>query len=367
VAPAVHRLIPALGGLLLVGWGASYLTRPGPAAASVGRLAPVDSSLASPWVPLATLAGEALDAGPILAVDLRGDTLVLAHPHAVSVLVDGTLRHRFGSDVVGAPEFIGRGVGIALTAQGIAVLDAPQHRLDVWSPEGQRRLRIPLPWSSSGAQYGALTPLNSGVLLTGFQHGATGSGWWAWRVTPTTLDTLVHCYACGEAGAAFRIPQVAPRDSGFVLLDALTGDLLTLEANGSRRDSTQRPAHPRPAIPEATRRRVANISAALPNAVRRALDVGDFGPSARALTSTADGRLLVLTANIDDAVHVEVLDHHAQPVGRLWAEPDDAQLWLVRHHVIRLREDGDRYLLERLTPRGQTPAQTPSHPPQSTP
>lgn len=367
MARAVHRFLPAVGGLLLIGWGASYLTRPAPAAAAVGQLAPVDSSLGGPWVPLATLAGDALDAGRIIAADLLGDTLVLAHPHAVSIVVDGALRHRFGSDVVGAPEFIARGAGIALTARGIAVLDAPQHRIDVFGPDGTRRQRMSLPTGSAGAQYGALTPLDDALLLTAFQHGRAGSGWRVWRVAATSLDTLVHCHACGEAGAAFRIPHVAAREDGYVLLDALTGALLTLAADGSIRDSTQRDGHPRFAVPEATKRRVAEISATMPDDARRALAVGDYAPSTRALATTSDGRIVVLTANLDEATHVEVLDRRARPLGRLSERPDDAQLFLVRQQVVRVREEGERYVIERLALRDIEPAPVPSPAPRATP
>lgn len=348
---AAHRILPALGGLLLVGWGVSYVTRPTPAEAFAdsGTLARADSTLAGPWQPLAMLEGEALEGGRILAVDFRGDTLVLAHPHAVSIIVNGTLRHRFGSDVVGAPEFIARGAGIALTAQGIAVLDAPQHRLDYWSPDGQRLARVMLPTGRLGGQYGAMVSLDSAVLVTAFRHSESAAGWWVWRVTPTTMDTLVACHACGAPGAAFRIPQVAAGPGGYVLLDALTGVVLTLDAQGVRRDSTQRPAHPRYAVPESARRRVAQIAATMPEALRRTLDVGDYAPSTRAIDVTADGGLILLTANLEDATHVEILAGDARPIGRLWAEPEAAQVFLVRQRVIRLREDGERYVFDQLS------------------
>lgn len=359
---AVHRILPALGGLLLVGWGASYLTRPTPAAdtAMHGRLATFDASLAAAWEPIATLDGDALEGGRILALDARNDTLVLAHPHAVSVLVNGRLVHRFGSDVVGAPEFIARGAGIALTDHGIAVLDPPQHRVDFWRPDGARIARVALPSSSQGAQYAAVASLDHAVLVTAFLHSDAGPGWWVWRVTPTATDTVLARHAAGEAGAAFRIPMVGALRDTLWLLDALRGTMFTLGPDGKRLDSTARPDHPRSRVPERSRRRLREMSATMPQALRRALDVGDYGPSTRALSATEDGRLLVLTADLDEAMHVELLDRAARPMGRLWEAAESAQLFLVRGRVYRLREDDARYVIDRMTPR-------PSQPVESTP
>lgn len=348
---AVHRVLPALGGLLLVGWGASYLTRPAPAADATmkGRLAAFDASLATEWEPVATLDGDALEGGRILALDARGDTLVLAHPHAVSVIVAGRLIHRFGSDVVGAPEFIARAAGIATTDHGIAVLDPPQHRMDFWRPDGSRIARVVLPTSRQGAQYAAVTALDRAVLVTAFLHSDDGPGWWIWRVAPTATDTVLARHAAGEAGAAYRIPMVAAFRDTLSVLDALNGSVLTLGKDGQRLDSTARPDHPMFRVPERSRRRLREMSATMPQALRRALDVGDYGPSTRALSASEDGRLLVLTADLDEAMHVELLDRNAQPIGRLWDEAESAQLFLVRGRVYRLREDDARFVIDRLT------------------
>lgn len=326
-----------------------------------GRLAAFDAALAGAWEPVATLDGDALEGGRILALDARGDTLVLAHAHAVSVLVDGRLVHRFGSDVVGAPEFIARGAGIAMTDHGIAVLDPPLHRVDFWRPDGTRIARVALPSSSQGAQYAALTSLDNAVVVTAFRHGEEGPGWWIWRVAPSATDTVMARHAAGEAGAAFRIPMVAAFRDTLVVLDALRGTVLTLRPDGQRLDSTARPDHPRYRVPERSRRRLREMSATMPQALRRALDVGDYGPSARALTGSADGRLLVLTADLEDAMHVELLDRGARPIGRLWDAAEPAQLFLVRGRVYRLREDDARYVIDRLTPR-PFPAAEPMQP-----
>ncbi|MBA3853275.1 MAG: hypothetical protein C0503_02610 [Gemmatimonas sp.] len=359
---AVHRFLPALGGLLLIGWGASYLTRPAPSADAtvLGTIAAFDAALADAWQPVATLIGDDLEGGRILALDARSDTVVLAHPHAVSVLVGGHLVRRFGSDVVGAPEYIGRGAGIALTASGIALLDPSQHRVDFWRLDGTRTLRVALPSGDLGAQYGALTPLEDGVAVSAFRHGNNGLGWWIWRVVPPSdldavapdatarLDTLLARYAAGESGAAFRIPLLAPVDGGFVLLDALQGRLLSLDAAGRQLDSTVRVDHPRFPVPEQSRQRVRSMSATMPDAIRRALELGEFAPSARGITVTADGRLLVHTADLHDAAQVELLTRDARPVGRLWDQAEDAQLFLVRGQVYRVREDAESYVIDRL-------------------
>lgn len=368
---AVHRFLPALGGLLLIGWGASYLTRPAPSAdaAVIGSIAAFDAALAEGWQPVATLSGDDLEGGRVLTLDARGDTVVLAHPHAVSILVGGRLVHRFGSDVVGAPEFIGRGAGIALTATGIALLDPSQHRVDFWTLDGQRVLRVPLPSGDLGAQYGALTPLEDGVAVSAFRHGNNGLGWWIWRIVPpraltaarsvdaharrdtanARLDTLLARYAAGESGAAYRIPLLAPVHDGFVLLDALAGTLFSLDANGGRVDSAVRVDHPRFPVPEQSRQRVRSMSATLPDAIRRALELGEFAPSARAITVSDDGQLLVQTADLNDAAQVEVLTRDARPVGRLWERAEDAQLFLVRGQVFRVREDAESYVIDRLS------------------
>lgn len=349
---ASRRLLPAIGGLLLLGWGASFLTRPAPAAdsAAVGSLASYDSTLAGPWLAVVTLRDDALDGGRILALDARHDTLVLAHPHAVSVVVGGRVQRRFGSDVTGAPEFIARAAGIALVDSGIALLDAPLHRVDLWSFDGTRRARIPLPTSALGAQYGAVTADRGRALVTAFRHGDRDGGWWVFRLSAAGLDTLVARHAADARGAAYRMPLVATTAAGYASLDALDGWLVALDADGARGDSARRDDQRRFRIPERSRARVRDIAATIPAEMRRALEVGEFAPSARALTATADGRLLVLTGDLEDAMHVEVLAPDGRGIGRLWRDADRAQLFLVRGSVYRVREADAAIVIERQTP-----------------
>ncbi len=349
---ASRRLIPIVGGLLLLGWGASFLTRPAPAggAAAVGSLASFDSTLASAWPPVVSLGDDALDGGRILALDARHDTLVLAHPHAVTVVVGGRVARRFGSDVTGAPEFIARGAGIAITEAGIAVLDAPLHRVDTWTFDGTRRTRLALPSSAIGAQYGALVPAGGAAVLSAYRHGEADGGWWLFRVSETTLDTLLARHARGERGAAFRIPLVTPTASGYSNLDAMSGWLVPLDLRGSRGDSTQRRDQLMYPVSEQSRRRVRDLAATMSADLRRALDVGELAPSARAITATADGRLLVLTGDLDDAMHVEVLAADGQAIGRLWRDAEHSQLFLVRGGVYRIREVAESLVIERQFP-----------------
>lgn len=346
---ASRRLIPIVGGLLLLGWGASFLTRPATADSgpALGALARFDSTLASPWQPIITLTDDALDGGRILAVDARHDTLVLAHPHAVTVVVNGRVARRFGSDVTGAPEFIARGAGIAITDAGIAVLDAPLHRVDTWTFDGSRQTRLALPSAAVGAQYGALVPAGGAAVLSAYRHGETDGGWWLFRVGETALDTLLARHARGERGAAFRIPLVTPTASGYANLDAMTGWLVPLDLHGTRGDSTQRQEQLKYPVPEESRRRVRDLAATMPADLRRALDVGEFAPSARAITATDDGRLLVLTGDLDDAMHVEVLAPDGQNIGRLWRDAEHSQLFLVRGSVYRVREVAESLVIER--------------------
>jgi hypothetical protein len=354
---AARRLLPAIGGLLLLGWGASFLTRPAPVAGGtvVGSLAGFDATLAEPWQPVVTLAGDALDGGRILALDERDDTLVLAHPHAVSVVVEGRVHRRFGSDVTGAPEFIARAAGIAIVDSGIALLDAPLHRVDLWSFAGARYARIALPTGTLGAQYGSVAADRGAALVPAFRHGDRDGGWWIFRVTPTGLDTLVARHALNARGAAYRQLLVAPVAAGYAALDALSGWLYALDAAGAHGDSTQRPDPLQYRVPDASRARVRDIAATIPAEMRRALDIGDYAPSARALSATADGRLFVLTGDLDDAMHVEVLAPDGRAVGRLWQEPERAQLFLVRGRVYRIREVEESLVIERqsLTPARQ--------------
>lgn len=351
---ASRRLIPIVGGLLLLGWGASFLTRPTPAGggAAVGSLAAFDSTLAGPWQPVITLTDDALDGGPIVALDARHDTVVLAHRHAVTVIVNGRVARRFGSDVTGAPEFIARGAGIALTDAGIAMLDAPLHRVDTWTFDGHRQSRLALPTDGIGAQYGALVPAGGVAVLSAFRHGETDGGWWLFRVGETTLDTLLARHARGEAGAAFRIPLVTPTDAGYANLDAMTGWLVPLDGHGVRGDSTQRRDQLLYPVSEQSRRRVRDLAAAMPADLRRALDVGELAPSARAVSASDDGRLLVLTGDLEDAMHVEVLAPDGQNIGRLWRDAEPSQLFLVRGSVYRIREVAESLVIDRqsLTP-----------------
>lgn len=346
---ASRRLLPAVGGLLLLGWGASFLMRPAPAAGgpAVGSLAPFDSTLVGPWQPVVTLAGEALDGGRIVAIDARGDTVVLAHPHAISVIVDGRVVRRFGSDVTGAPEFIARGAGIAITPAGIALLDAPLHRLDTWTFEGERTMRLSLPTAGAGVTYGNVVPIDGGALVSAYRQGETDGGWWVLRVTVSGVDTLLARYALGARGSAYRIPLVTPTAAGYASLDAMTAWLVPLAATGARGDSTQRPDPVRYRISEKSRRRVRDLAATMPADLQRALDVGEFAPAARAVTATADGRLLVLSGDLDDAMHVEVLAPDGREVGRLWRDADGAQLFLVRGSVFRIREVEEALVIER--------------------
>lgn len=346
---ASRRLLPVVGGLLLLGWGASFLMRPAPAdgGPAVGSLAPFDSTLAAGWQPVVTLAGEALDGGRILALDARHDTVVLAHPHAITVVVDGRVARRFGSDITGAPEFIARGAGVAITSAGIALLDSPIHRLDTWSFEGERTARLSLPTAGAGVTYGNLVPSDDGALVSAYRQGETDGGWWVLRVTATGIDTLLARYALGARGGAYRIPLVTPTASGYASLDAMTAWLVPLSATGARGDSTQRPDPVRYRVSEKSRRRVRDLAATMPVDLQRALDLGEFAPAARAVTAAADGRLLVLSGDLDDAMHVEVLAPDGRDIGRLWRDADDAQFFLVRGSVYRIREVEESLVIER--------------------
>jgi hypothetical protein len=346
-----RRTTVGLVGLLLLGWGAWWLTRPSPGdgAAMRGAFAPLDTTLAGPWVPVATVADAALELGRVTALDARHDTLALSHPHGATLFVAGRLQFQVGDTTRGAPEYVGYGAAITLLDSGVVQLDQRGRgliyrdwtgtRTRVRSLAGPKRFPRVLQMQRHGGH----------LLVTVLEEDAAAPAWWIWRVGPASTDTLFGPYARGARSAAYRAPLLAVAPSGFTLVDALDGRRYALDSAGRLRDSTPRADAPRLAIAAAQQQRLRQLTASLAEPLRLATELDGYLPYAQQVGRAADGHLLVVSPDADDASQVEILDPTGRPLARLFAQRDPWPLFASDGTLFRVRESDDAYIIERLT------------------
>lgn len=314
-----------------------------------GSLAALDTSRVVAWTELARLTPEELGGGRIRALDLVGDSLLVLQPNEWRLVVGGMLLGSYGTAVTGAPEYLARAEGIALTASGVAVLDAPRHRITMWSREGERLSDRLLPQTSRDvALHHSLTLSGTGLLLSSWVSSDTGGRWVLQRFSDTSVDT-VPLTPAQRTGESFNVPHIVPQpDSGVIVVHAGTWQIRRYSRALQLIDSSQRINEPHFAPSAAFARRMRGHIAMLPETQRRDFLLGESLPSVRAATMTSEGELLVLTVRDDEATVAELVAKDGRAIAALWSRPDSSTMFAVRGSILRVRDLDSATVIERL-------------------
>lgn len=345
------RRLSAIGALLILGgiglqWADST---DGSGRPVHGSLAPLDTARVAGWHELARLTPDELASGRIKAIDIIADSLFVLQANAWSLIVGGQLQGTYGTPTTGAPQYLARAEGIARTAHGVAVLDAPRHRITMWSPAGDRlEDHLLTAGERQVALHQALTPSAAGALLTTWVGTDTGGHWLVRRFTAARVDSLPGS-APQRIGESFNVPQLLPRDdSSLVAVDADTWRLRYFSKTLALVDSGYRPDAPHFRVPAPLARRLRETTAMLPEAQRRDFLLAEALPSVRAATMTDAGDLLVLTVHDEESTIAELVSADGRPIATLWTRPDSSTMFAVRGRVLRVRELDQVTIIERL-------------------
>jgi hypothetical protein len=314
-----------------------------------GQLAPLDTSLVIGWTELARLTTEEIIAEKIRALDWSGDSLFVLQPHAWSLVVGGQHQGTYGTALTGAPEYLARAEGIVRTAEGVAVLDAPRHRITMWTPSGERlEDRVLGQPNGQVALHRSLSPTSSRMLLTTWITTDSGGHWLVQRFQDSVVDTLPVLPGL-RSGESFNIPYLMAGDSAdLTVVDAESWRIRRYSASLTLLDSSRRADAPHFAVPaEMARRMRANI-AMIPEPQRRDFLLGESLPSLRGATMTARGELLAITVRDDEATIAELIGRDGRPIASLWSVPDSSGLFAVRGSLLRVRELDAVTIIERL-------------------
>ncbi len=355
-----RRTLVVVGGTLLLGWGALRALSPsgeigGPAA---GTLAPLDASLVSPWEEVARLSGDALPAGRVQDLDARRDTLFVLQPHAWLFVVGGQPSAPFGTRTRGAPGWIGRGTGIAASGNGVWVLDDLRQRAAHWALDGTRATERDLRSSRGlGAMHQRIVALDGDAfVITSAVPGQGAFEWIVTRLHPSGTDTLIEGHGRGIRGGGHDEPHFAVlRDGRLVSIDASSWRVRHFTADGSLAAEHLRPDAPRWALPDSARRALQRTTAFLGPTLQEALATDATIPPVRAITATADNRLIVLSAVTMEATHAELVALDGTPIARLWAQPEEHPVFLADGALYRIRALDDVTIIERQRLLGASP------------
>lgn len=314
-----------------------------------GQLAPLDTSLVIGWTELARLTSDEILAGEIRALDYAGDSLFVLQPHAWSLVVGGQHQGSYGTALTGAPEYLARAEGIVRTAEGVAVLDAPRHRITMWTPSGERlEDRVLGQPNGQVVLHQSLTPTSTRMLLTSWITTDSGGHWLVQRFRDSVVDTL-PVLPGQRSGESFNAPHLMSGDAtDLTVVDAESWRVRRYSASFALLDSTRRADAPHFAVPAALARRMRANIAMMPEMQRRDFLLGESLPSLRGATMTARGEILAITVRDDAAAIAELIGRDGRAIASLWSAPDSSGLFAVRGSLLRVRELDAVTIIERL-------------------
>lgn len=350
------RFLVPIGGILALGWAAQFLRGPaeGPDGPASGEVAPFDSTIASAWEPLATLAAEDIGGGRIESLDQRGDTLLVLQSNQWTMLVAGELVGTYGTPVVGAPGFLARAVGIGFTTDAVLVLDAARHRLTRWSRSGEMLDAYEMqPTEGLGSQRHGMAVGEDVVYVPTYVMATAGGSWDLERLRGSAHDTLLKRDGFDQAGVAYDQPVAVPlRDGRLLVLSATTWRLRFFEPSGAVERESQRLSPPRYAIPGESRVKIRALTEQIPPAQRRALELPEALSPIFGATLVDDTLLLTVIRTTYDASVAELLRLDGTPIARPWRVPDPHPIFALRGALFRVRELDDVTIVERqrITP-----------------
>jgi hypothetical protein len=289
---------------------------------------------------------------------VRGDTLFVLQSNHWFLATNGRSSSVFGTATRGAPHWIGRGTGIAASGDSVIVLDDLRQVAARWSLEGERgRERDLRSARGLGAMHQRIVPLPNGdVLITTVVPSESDVEWVVTRHRTSGVDTLVTGHGIGARGGGHDEPHVASlADGSYVIIDANTWKVRRFAADGALLATTARVDAPRWAPSDSTRRAIQQSASFLGYGLQAALAIDATLPPVRAVTASADNRLIVLSAVTTEATHAELVALDGSPIASLWARPEEHPVFLVRGALYRVRALDDVTIIERQTLIGAAP------------
>lgn len=355
-----RRILVAFGGVLLLGWGAlRALTPSGESGTPTGgTLAPLDSSLVSAWEEVAQLTTDTLIDGRVRGVDARGDTVFVLLSHQWFFVVNERPSAPFGTATRGAPEWIGRGTGIAAVGDSVIVLDDLRQLAAQWSMSGQRGIERDLRSARGlGAMHQRLVPLRDGAFAVTSAVPSEGAvEWVVTRHRGASADTVITGHGIGARGGGHDEPHVAElRDGSLVVVDANTWRVRRFASDGALLSTHHRADAPRWALSDSARRKLQESAVLLGPALQNALAIDATVPPVRAISATADDRLIVLSAVTLDETHAELVERDGTPIASLWPRAEEHPVFLTRGALYRVRALDEATIIERQRLRGVVP------------
>ncbi len=314
-----------------------------------GQLAPLDTSLVLGWTELARLSPDELEDGRVRALDLVGDSLFVLQVHVWSLVVDGQLQGSYGTALTGAPEYLARAEGIVRTPEGVAVLDAPRHRITMWTTTGERLAdRVLGQANGQVALHQSLTPGSASMMLTSWISTDSSGHWLVQRFRGSHVDSL-PVLPGQRTGETLNIPHLmAEDDASLTVVDAETWRIRGYSPSLMLLDSARRADAPHFQVSSAFAQRMRGHIAMLPEAQRRDYLLGESLPSLRGATIAESGEILVVTVRNEEAAVAELIGRDGRPIAALWSAPDSSGFFAVRGSLLRVRELDAVTIIERL-------------------
>lgn len=325
---------------------------------AAGVLAPFDSSLASAWEEVARLTTDTLLDGRVRGVDARGDTLFVLLSNQWYYVVNLSPSAPFGTATRGAPDWLGRGTGIAVVGDSVIVLDDLRQLAAQWSISGQRGFERDVRSSRGlGAMHQRLVPLSDGAFAVTSAVPSEGAvEWVVTRHRGAAADTLITGHGIGARGGGHDEPHVAElRDGSLVVVDANTWRVRRFGSDGALRSTQHRADGPRWALSDSARRKLQESAVLLHPALQNALAIDATLPPVRAISATADDRLIVLSAVTLDATHAELVELDGTAIASLWPRPEEYPVFLARGALYRVRALDEVTIIERQRLNGALP------------
>lgn len=342
--------------LLLLAWGARVLRAPAPDAGQLasGALAPLDTTLVTPWEEVARLPVPNAGGRRIAAIDIVDDSLYVLFANTWSLVVDGAVVAGPGSIALGDPVGISAGVGIVRHPAGVAILETARPRLITQDLLGQVRDTVAIGTVDGASMaYKNLVARDSTLYVSALRTTVDSTAWILLRVEDDRVDTVFARSTGGARGSAFAVPRLAPRaDGGVVVVNADSWTIESFGPTGARESEHQRRGAARYAVPAEMSERMQGYLRLLGPAQQTAFALGATLPPVHAITQTSAGDLLVLTSTTGEATIAELVRVDGTAIATLWAREEPRPVFAVRGVLLRVRIHENVTIIERQRLRG---------------
>jgi hypothetical protein len=377
-----RRLLIALAALAVASfalWISSpteELEEPTEAPAPAGTWPPWKAELLEPPTLVARVPAEILARGPVVDVELRGDTVFLLQNTQWLAAWRRGSRGPYPAVATAGPGGVGRGLGRLGRAVAfdvvdgyVYVLDGARREITTWTLGGElvsvralaRRPADESPWLQRLAERLQVDGLRRAYVAV---QGGSSRGPTEWLLLRYTLghdaraappETIFREPVGAAPGGALVAPSFSVTSAARLLIGvAADYRLIWLDDRGHQERATRRADPPRAAVPDSIRREYGRLLRRLPRSARDAYRLPRYWPPLRRLHLRADGTILAVTQSGTEEVHVELLDHAGQAVARLTEIPLPEPVFLCEEGYLWLHQElqSTDVLLRRLRRRG---------------